>query len=324
MASTKLKSYSIPALADAAASEHRPLTWMQTVPTPFQVATQEPLILSNTTIHYPLFTQHSLPMPAGVLKPQGWKEVTRDFEDQKVITAILGICKFGARIGYHGHRHSVTIHPNLSTAEHKANLVSADINHELLKNRLETYPDFASLPNHYTASPLGLVDKSDGSKRRIHHLSYPPGDNSAINNGIPEEYGAIVYSTIEDTIQAIQHFGAGCNLIKRDFESAFRYRPVSPLDSPLLGFKSGERYYAEKFLPFGLRTALYIFNLFGKIFHWVLGDQLENQYLPVNIIHYLDDFLMVVPKEAKIETYGALFSTLCSKVGLAIKESKNE
>jgi len=71
----------------------------------------------------------------------------------------------------------------------------------------------------------------------IHHLSYPAGDPSAINNGIPEDYGAIAYSSIEDAIRAIQLFGTGCILIKRDFEAAFRHIQVSPLDTPLLGFQ---------------------------------------------------------------------------------------
>ena len=136
-----------------------------------------------------------------------------------------------ARIGYHGHRSTTTIHQNLPTAEHDSKLVSADIVKELHKNRLVTYPDMASLSTIFTASPLGLVGKSNGTKRRIHHLSYPPGDPSAINNGIPEEYGTIAYSNIDQAVQAVQQFGRGCTLVKRDFESAFRHVPVSSLDS---------------------------------------------------------------------------------------------
>lgn len=71
------------------------------------------------------------------------------------------------------------------------NLVTSEITSELSKSRLKTYPDYTSHPSHFTASPLGLIDKSDGGKRRIHHLSYPTGDPTAINSGIPEKYGAI-------------------------------------------------------------------------------------------------------------------------------------
>lgn len=151
-------------------------------PTLLRVATPELEILPNTTIHYPLFTSHTIPMPAGVLKPAGWAQLTKNLENAEVISPILGICQYGARIGYHGHRSKITIHQNLPTAEHDSKLVSADIVKELHKNRLVTDPDIASLPTIFTASPLGLVDKSDGTKRRIHHLSYPPRDPSAINN----------------------------------------------------------------------------------------------------------------------------------------------
>jgi len=147
----------------------------------------------NTPIHYPLFTPHNLPMPQTLLKLEGWENLTSRYPDRRVVNTILGICEYGARIGYQGHWYSVTIHPNLSRAEEDPSLVMAEILAELQRARLETYPNSICLPKHYRATPLGLTDKSDGSKRRIHHLSYPAGDPSAINNSIPEDYGAIAY-----------------------------------------------------------------------------------------------------------------------------------
>ena len=278
----------------------------------------------NTSIHYPLFTPHTLEMPAGVLKLAGWERLTTEFPDSRVIAAILGICQYGARIGYEGYRDTVTIHPNLSTAKAESNQVTADITSEYQKKRLEMYLNFISLPRHYTASPLGLADKSDGSKRRIHHLSYPVGDPTAINNRILERYGAIAYCTIEEAIQAIQGFGSNCLLVKRDFESAFRHIPVSPLDTPLLGFQWEGRYYAERFLPFGLRTAPYIFNLFAEVFHWILESELNSLKLEAKVVHYLDDFLIVLPPEHTLERYTEVFTRLSTEVGLSIKLAKNE
>ena len=169
-----------------------------------------------------------------------------------VITAILGICQFGARIGYQGQGTSITVNLNLATAEADCSIVGAEIESELGKWRLELYTSKDALLQHFTASPLGLVDMADGSKRRIHHLSYPPGDSSSINSCIPESYGTISYSTIQQAIEAIQKSGDNGHLVKRDFESAFRHIPVSPLDIPLLGFHWDKMYYEERFLPFGL------------------------------------------------------------------------
>ena len=86
----------------------------------------------------------------------------------------------------------------------EAPTVSADILCELHKSRLEVFPNLNSLPSHFTAYSLGLTDKADGSKRKIHHLSYPPGAMSEINTGILEHYGAIQCRGIEDAIQAVQ------------------------------------------------------------------------------------------------------------------------
>ena len=85
------------------------------------------------------------------------------------------------------------------------------------------------------ASLLGLTDKSDGTKRGIHHLLYPENCSHAVNSGIPELYGTITYSTVSDAITAIQSFGSQCQLVKGDFESALRHIPVNLIDSPLLG-----------------------------------------------------------------------------------------
>ena len=180
------------------------------------------------------------------------------------------------------------------------------------------------MPNNYTASPLGLTDKADGSKRRIHHLSYPAGDSSAINHGIPEAYGAITYSGIEDAIRTIQLFGPRCILIKRDFEAPFRHIPVSPLDTPLLSFQWQKRFYAERFLPFGLRTTLYLLNLFAEVFHWILEADLSERDVEATVIHYLDDFLVILPPTTTLEAYTEAFSKLCYAVSLGITTEKNE
>ena len=202
--------------------------------------------------------------------------------------------------------------------------MGTEIESEFQKGRLELYTSKDALPQHLTASPLGLVDKADDSKRRIHHLSYPPTDSSSINSGIPESYGTIFYSTIHQAIEAIQKYGENCHLVKRDFESAFRHIPVSPLDISLVGFHWDKIYYDERFLPFGLRTAPYLFNLFAEVFHRILDSQFRKQALPAEVIHYLDDFLIVCPTGQKPTRYAKIFGTLCEEVGLGIKLSKND
>ena len=77
-------------------------------------------------------------------------------------------------------------------------------------------------------------------------------------------------------------------------------------------------------LPFGLHTATYLFKLFTETFHWILEDQLQGQQLPAKILHYLDNFLIILPPTADLISYSKIFNKLTEEVGLAIKESKNE
>ena len=224
-------------------------------------------------------------MPAGPLDLHGWKKHMNEFPDRSVTSDILGICRYGARIGYDGRRNSINIYPNLSTAQDDEEIVTEEIASELADNRLKHFTNLSCLPTYYRTSPLSLVDKSDGTKRRIHHLSSPPEEGSSISSGIPEHYGTLTYSNISEAVSGIQHFGKNSLVIKRDFEKAFRYISISPLDTPLLGFHWKNRYYAEQFLPFGLRTAPYIFNLFAEAFHWILKGLLERNSLPAVIVH---------------------------------------
>ena len=202
--------------------------------------------------------------------------------------------------------------------------VTKDLGRELEKGRFEEHSHFKLLPPGYTASPLGLTDKADGSKRRIHHLSYPPDHNTSINIQIPEHYGTIEYSSIDEAIAAILKYGCGCRFVKRDFESAFRHSLVSPIDSPLLGFECQGKYFAERYLPYGLRTAPYVFNLFAEVFHWILADKMKSQEMQGEVIHYLDDFLIVLPANGNMNRYSRLFTKSCEEVGLTVKEAKSE
>jgi len=62
----------------------------------------KPTARPNTSIHYAVYTRHRIPMPAGQLKFNGWQNLMMTFPDPVVVRAILGICQFGARIGYEG------------------------------------------------------------------------------------------------------------------------------------------------------------------------------------------------------------------------------
>lgn len=97
-------------------------------------------------------------------------------------------------------------------------------------------------------------------------LSYPA--SHLVSDHIPAAYGAISCVKFDDILTTIRLTGRGAIIIKRDMESAFRNVPVAISDKWLLGLEWGH-YYTENCLPFGLRTAPFLFNLFAEGFHWI-------------------------------------------------------
>ena len=65
-------------------------------------------------------------------------------------------------------------------------------------------------------------------------------------------------------------------MAKTDIESAFRLFPVHPHDWELLGLFWNGFYYFDKVLPFGLRSAPFIFNQLSDAIEWILQKQLCN------------------------------------------------
>lgn len=239
-----------------------------------------------------------------------------------MIDAVVGMAMFGAKIGYDGKRLGQRVARNAASAALYPAILEEDLDHQLHKGRLTGFGTRRDLPPFFFSSPLGLVNKTDGKMRRIHNLSFPIG--GSVNDHIKAEYGTITYSTIEEVVVVIQRLGRGTVLMKRDFEEAFRQIPVAPADTPLLGFCFKENFFTERFLPFGLRTSPYLFNLFAEVFHWVLERELGRISAFATVIHYLDDFLVLLPPGSAWEPAGACFLELAEKLGLAKKEEKNE
>src|SRR3954449_4135450 len=70
-------------------------------------------------------------------------------------------------------------------------------------------------------------------------------------------------------------------------------------------------WWFDKFLPFGLRTAPFIFDLFASGLQWIL----ENKYGWNDLFHYLDDFLAILPPLSDTERCGTEFEEICAELG---------
>ena len=73
---------------------------------------------------------------------------------------------------------------------------------------------------------------------------------------------------------------------KLDIKSAFRNVPVHPSDWELLGMKWEGLYFFDMVLPFGLRSAPFLFDEFSSAVEWIIQNKLK---IP-KVIRILDDF----------------------------------
>ncbi len=91
----------------------------------------------------------------------------------------------------------------------------------------------------------------------------------------------------DDAIDFIMQEGRGTMLAKDDVRDAYRLVPIHPLDRHLLGMSWNNKLYVDLALPFGLRSAPFIFNQFAEGWHWTL----QHNHGVRLLLHYLDDFL---------------------------------
>jgi len=229
----------------------------------------------------------------------------------------------GADIGFTGNRAVSRPAPNLQSAtanETVERMVTAIIEADA-RAGTKAGP-FDAIPpgfEHFSYSPIGAVQKGGTWEkiRVIHHLSYPFGGDS-INNSISDD--ELSLGSFDQACAAIRTLGVGCWLIKLDVEAAYKQVPVRQADRALLGLKWRGKYYYELALPFGLKSSGARWELFAAALHWFFQHHLGITL----VIHYVDDFLFVVPTEADGCALLALALALCSRLGVPMSEKKTE
>ena len=59
-------------------------------------------------------------------------------------------------------------------------------------------------------------------------------------------------------------------MVKTDLKPVIRLIPINPNDWSLLGIYWQPQYYMDMYLPFGLRSALFLFNQLSDALEWIL------------------------------------------------------
>ena len=99
---------------------------------------------------------------------------------------------------------------------------------------------------------------------------------------------SLQYLTIDRVIQAILKLGQCCFMAKTDIEAAFCQYPVHPDDWELLGMQWTGKYYFDKILPFGLRSAPFKFTGLSDALEWIAIYDLLISFVD----HMLHDVIM--------------------------------
>ena len=223
---------------------------------------------------------------------------------------------YGFGIGFSGPR-DYRFPPNLPSALSHPEVITEYLAKECASGN--TAGPFELPPSpHLVVSPLGIVPKKGGKWRLIMHLSYP--EQYSINDGINVEDFPLKYVTVYDAIDLVMILGKGSLMAKLDVKSAFRLCPVRPHDQHLLGMHWNGKFYFDRVLPFGLRSAPFIFNCLAETLEWI-----ARQRGVTAILHYLDDFFIAgPPTSTTCQHHLDILLALCEELQVPISPEKLE
>ena len=224
----------------------------------------------------------------------------------------------GFRIGFEGPR-APRFSKNLKSAAEHPDLVSKNLQKEVTLGR--TAGPFLRPPfPNFQVYPIGVVPKKHSTDwRTIFHLSHPKATGTSVNDHISKDTYSLQYVKIDDAINLIIQLGKGSYMAKTDICSAFRNVPVHPKDWELLGMHWNGLYFFDTVLPFGLRSAPYIFNQLSDAIQWIAKTNYDIRH----ILHILDDFFLIEPPpRANCMTSLCKLLTLMTNLNVPIASSK--
>ena len=139
-----------------------------------------------------------------------------------------------------------------------------------------------------------------------------------MNDGISSDHTRVSYATVEDAIRRIRSVGSTCFLAKTDIKNAFRIIPIRPQAYNLLGICWRGLYYYDRCMPMGCSSSCKTFETFSTAIEWIAQNKLHIN----NILHLLDDFLIISPTEDLCRKQLDLFLLLCSYLGIPMAPEK--
>ena len=211
---------------------------------------------------------------------------------------------------------------NLRSAERQQEDVAHLINTEVEKGYL--FGPFDHIPfEHFRINPIGVAESKYSKKKRlIVDLSAPHEnpDNPSLNELISKDDFSLQYVTIDDAINTIKKLGTRSWLIKTDITDAFKIIPILPKLWSYHGIHWKGQYYFFNKLVFGSRSSPKIFDSLSQVICWI-GN---NNYNIDNILHLLDDFLVIVPENEDANEIMCTFLNIFKMLGVPLSAKNTE
>ncbi len=248
-----------------------------------------------------------------------WVEKLREFPLEIFKNFVLDTIQFGAKIFYHGPRPASRKIGNHKTTNEEKLATTRYILEERKLGRI--LGPFSTLPDGVSVSPMGIVPKDEDKFRITTDLSSPPG--LSINDGISPDDVKIKYVGTSDIVDMIESAGTPCWLWKCDLKSAYRHVAISDEDSMLQGVEWFGMFFVDLFLPFGLRSAPFIFSAIAAALAWIATQDNSDLFLK-SLLHYLDDFFGA--QKTREGAHGAVsrFKEIAESLGFHINPKKTE
>ena len=240
-------------------------------------------------------------------------------DQQRVVYVLEGI-RQGFKLGFNHTPYLRSAKRNKKSADDHPEVIDEYLANEIALGRVAGPFSHAPIPNLHISS-FGVIPKNNqpGKWRLIVDLSSPGG--SSVNDGIGAEEFSLQYIRVDDIIKMVSRFGVGALMAKFDVLSAYRNVPIHPTDRVLLGMKWRDKFYVDLTLPFGLRSAPFIFDSLAAMVEWIL----INNYQVSDLLHYLDDFITAGPSESNVCARNlSVALRVCSELGLPLHPDKCE
>ena len=140
-----------------------------------------------------------------------------------------------------------------------------------------------------------------------------------MKDGIDPQNFSLQYIKVDQVIRMVSCYGPGALVAKFDVEFAYRNIPVHPDDRFLLGMSWHGQFFIDLLLPFGLRSAPFIFSSIADMVEWIL---LRKHHLS-DLLHYLDDFITAGPPHSSQCAYNLNTAiSVCHRLGLPLHADK--